>query len=231
MNEIRKVVVTGSNGFIGRHLCRQLDAPGIELQSTRRRLSKSHTGDHYDNHIDVTNIDKLHESIKEADIIVHLAAKSSVPDSFNNPYETYYTNILGTLNLLELARRRNVSNFLFISTYIYGQPKYLPVDEKHQVNPHSPYQRSKLAAEKLCENYSHDFGVNVVTLRPFYVYGPNSRSYSFISSAIRQIKNSGTVVLSGERTARDFLYVSDLVKLIEIIIKNFPKGYNVYNVG
>jgi UDP-glucose 4-epimerase len=138
---------------------------------------------------------------------------------------------VGTLNLLEFARLRNVRKFIFISTYVYGQPKYLPIDEKHPVDPHSPYNKSKLLAEQLCQNYSHDFGIDVVTLRPFYIYGPGSRSSSFISSAIRQINENGKVLLSGEHTKRDFLFISDFVNLLETILDEFPNGYNLYNVG
>lgn len=233
MNKISKILLTGSKGFIGRHLSKRLEEAGITIQTSYSNRGTGVEEEHpYDrDYGDITKIDKLHSYEEGAEAIVHLAAKSSVPDSFHKPYETYYTNILGTLNLLELARLRNIKKFIFISTYIYGQPKYLPVNEEHQVNPHSPYQRSKLIAEQLCENYSNDFGINVVTLRPFYIYGPNARSYSFISSAIRQIKETGIVSLSGERTTRDFLFVDDFVNLIEAILNRFPIGYNVFNVG
>ena len=88
-----------------------------------------------------------------------------------------------------------------------------------------------MLAEQLCQNYSHEFGIDVVTLRPFYIYGPESRSNSFISSAIRQINENGKVLLSGKHTKRDFLFISDFVNLLEIILDQFPNGYNLYNIG
>jgi UDP-glucose 4-epimerase len=217
---INKVLVTGSKGFVGTHLCKYLKENGIQVVTTLNKQKP----------IDVTNMDKL-LAIDRVDAIVHLAAKTSISDSFKEPSETYYTNFVGTLNVLEFAKKRNIKKFIYVSTYVYGQPLYLPVDEKHSVNPHSPYNNSKLLAEKICQNYSHYFGINIATLRPFYVYGPNCRNRSLIPSIIQQIKMNGKVKLSGKKVKRDFLFVTDFVNLIEKILQYFPKGYNTYNVG
>jgi UDP-glucose 4-epimerase len=217
---INKVLVTGSKGFVGTHLCKYLKENGIQVVTTLNKQKP----------IDVTNMDNL-LAIDRVDAIVHLAAKTSISDSFKEPSETYYTNFVGTLNVLEFAKKRNIKKFIYVSTYVYGQPLYLPVDEKHSVNPHSPYNNSKLLAEKICQNYSHYFGINIATLRPFYVYGPNCRNRSLIPSIIQQIKMNGKVKLSGKKVKRDFLFVTDFVNLIEKILQHFPKGYNTYNVG
>jgi UDP-glucose 4-epimerase len=217
----KKVLVTGAKGFIGSHLLRRLTETGNVVVST---TSKNQT------RLDITDMNDL-QCIEEVEAIVHLAAKSSDAYSNERPYETYYTNVFGTLNLLELCKQKNIQKFVFISTYAYGQPKYLPIDERHQLDPHTPYRRSKLLAEQLCESYSNVFGINIVTLRPFYVYGPGARNYSFISSAIQQIKMNRKVVLSGEHTTRDLLFIDDFIKLLEAILNKFPGGYNVYNVG
>lgn len=184
------------------------------------------------NDIDVTNLDHL-RAFDNDDIhaIIHLAAKSSVMESYASPYETYRTNILGTLNVLELARLKKVRSFVFLSTYLYGQPSYLPVDENHPIDAISPYHRSKLIGEQLCKDYSDNYGIDTVILRAFLIYGPNSRSYHFIPSIIRQIKERKKVTLSGQKTRRDFLYIDDFVTLIVRILSNFPRGYNLYNVG
>lgn len=218
-----KVLVTGVKGFIGS----RLDARFKMGTTTVVRGGKNHQ-----ENTDVTDMRSL-RSLEEQEIeaIIHLAAKSSVVDSFEKPYEAYRTNVLGTLNVLELARLKNIKKFIFVSTYVYGQPTYLPIDENHPVNPHSPYHRSKLIAEQLCKNYSNDFGINIATLRPFYIYGPDSRAHPFISSAIMQIKRDQKVKLSGEYTKRDFLFVNDFVDLINSVLNNFPDGYNLYNVG
>lgn len=217
---LNKVLVTGSKGFVGTHLCKYLKQSGFQIVTTYNK----HTP------VDVTNSYQLLK-IDDVDTIVHLAAKTSISDSFEKPFETYFTNFIGTLNVLELARKRKIKKLIYVSTYVYGQPLYLPVDEKHSVNPHSPYNNSKLMAEKICQDYSHNFGINIVTLRPFYVYGPNHRNRSLIPSVIKQIKKDGKVKLSGNKIKRDFLFVTDFVYLIERILQEFPTGYNIYNVG
>jgi UDP-glucose 4-epimerase len=217
---INKVLVTGSKGFVGTHLCNYFSENGLQVVSA---IDKQRP-------VDVTNIDEL-LMINDVDAIVHLAAKTSISDSFKDPSQTYYTNLVGTLNVLEFARAKKIKNLIYVSTYVYGQPVYLPVDENHPLNPHSPYNHSKLLAEKICQNYSYYFGINIVTLRPFYVYGPNSRNHSLVPSIIKQIKKNGKVRLSGKKVKRDFLFVTDFVYLIGKILQDFPKGDNTYNVG
>jgi UDP-glucose 4-epimerase len=222
--KISKVLVTGSAGFVGSHLCRQLLELGINM------VGNNSTNDKIN--LDVTDIKQLH-SIDDSGVeaVVHLAAKTSVNSAAKDPYQAYYTNIVGTLNVLEFCRLRNIKKFIFMSSYVYGQPKYLPIDEKHPVNPHSSYHKSKLIAEQLCKNYSLDFGIDIVTLRPFLLYGPTAKPYMFISTVIQQIKNNGNVFLSGKYTSRDFLFIADFLDLVTDILNEFPEGYNLYNVG
>jgi UDP-glucose 4-epimerase len=220
---ISKVFVTGTRGFVGNHLCRLLLNLGIDVVAY---------GTKGENKPDITDINQLHFTDScGVQAVVHLAAKTSVHSASKAPYEAYYTNIVGTLNVLEFCRLRNIKKLIFMSSYVYGQPKYLPIDEKHPVNPHSSYHKSKLIAEQLCKNYSVDFGIDVVTLRPFLLYGPNAKPYMFITTVIEQIKNNGKVFLSGKYTSRDFLFISDFLDLVTIILNEFPRGYNLYNVG
>jgi UDP-glucose 4-epimerase len=219
-----RVLVTGSAGFVGNHLCRHLLELGINIVGNSGANDK--------NKLDVTDINQLHSTDNLGiEGVVHLAAKTSVNSAAKDPYQAYYANIVGTLNVLEFCRLRNIKKLIFMSSYVYGEPKYLPIDEKHPVNPHSTYHKSKLIAEQLCRNYSLDFGIDVVTLRPFLLYGPNAKPYMFISTVIQQIKNNGHVFLSGKHTSRDFLFITDFLDLVTIILNKFPKGYNLYNVG
>ena len=117
-----------------------------------------------------------------------------------------------------------------MSTYIYGYPEYLPIDENHPPRPHSPYNKSKLISENLCKYFSEDEKLNVVTLRPFYIYGPSNNT-SFVSSVVRKVMNNEKVILSSKNTRRDFLFIDDFTNLVHKILLNFPDGYNVYNVG
>lgn len=210
---------------MGTHLCRHLKKKGIDVidwDDTTNRIRE----------VDVTNLARLLSIDHQVESIVHLAARTSITNSLRSPHETYYTNLVGTLNLLEFARQRKITKFINISTYVYGQPKYLPINEEHPIDPRSPYNASKLIAEQLCQSYSNSFEMNIVTLRPFYLYGPFPRPNSFIYCVLEQIKKKkGNVVLSGELTRRDFLFVDDFINLIETILNNFPTGYGIYNVG
>jgi UDP-glucose 4-epimerase len=214
-----KVFITGSEGFVGNHLTTYLKGlGGFSIDSTSRSS------------LDI--VDPKAKEIGAGDAIVHLASKTSITYSFRYPYDTYLTNIVGTLNLLELARARDINKFIYASTYVYGQPEYLPVDEKHPLKPHSPYTKSKLLAEKLCEYYYETYGINVIILRPFYLYGPNAKPDSLIPSVLHQIRHAhGRVVLSSRNVKRDFLFITDFVNLISRILEKEANGCDIYNVG
>jgi UDP-glucose 4-epimerase len=214
-----KILVTGHSGLIGTHLVNKLKSEYSVVTTNKN------------NGLRINVLDKSQLlDLEEVNAVIHLAAKTSVSDSISNPYDTYYTNIVGTLNILDYAVQRNIKNIINISTYTYGNPKYIPVDEDHPPNPHSHYHKSKLISEKLCKYYSDDYKLNIVTLRPFYIYGPSYNS-SFISSTIRKVANNEKVILNVKNTHRDFLFVDDFVDLVHQILLSFPEGYNVYNVG
>jgi nucleoside-diphosphate-sugar epimerase len=218
-----KIFVTGKNGFIGLNLTNSVQRKGMKVVCSQTNENK--------HKIDILKKDHLFDIKENIDVIVHLAAKTSITNSINDPYDTYYTNILGTLNVLEFAKARNIKKIINLSTYVYGKPLYLPIDENHPLNPHTPYNKSKIVSENLCKYYSQDYGISIVTLRPFYIYGPFSNPFSFIPSILKQIKNNGKVFLSNQNTKRDFLFIDDFISLVLKIIDSFPKGYNIYNVG
>lgn len=222
MVNIFNILITGSKGFVGENICK----------SSFNNKYNLITDNHKDNQInDITKLEYFDNFNDKIDLIIHLAAKTSINDSLNNPYETYYKNIVGTLNLLEFAKRKNITNIIFLSTYVYGKPQYLPIDENHPINPHSPYNKSKIIAESLCEDYSKIFGIDIVILRPFYLYGYNRKKNTLISSILDQINTNKIIKLSNKKTSRDFLYISDFIELLNNIVNAFPSGYNIYNVG
>ena len=195
-----EIVVTGSSGFIGKSVCHRLKQLGnnvIELDFAK--------GD------DITDIESF-EKIENCDLIIHLAAKSYVPDAFKNPHSFYYTNVLGTLNALETAKRTG-AKFIFISSYIYGQPAYLPVDENHKRAAHNPYAQSKIMGEDLCFAYNRDFDVPSIILRPFNIYGFGQAGNFIIPTIVEQIK-SGKLNLMDSKPKRDFIHYSDVVDAI-----------------
>lgn len=215
-------MITGSKGFVGEHICK----------SSFNNKYNLITDNHKDNQRnDITKLEYFDNFNDKIDLIIHLAAKTSINDSLDNPYETYYKNIIGTLNVLEFAKRKNITKIIFLSTYVYGKPQYLPIDENHPVNPHSPYNKSKIISESLCEDYSKIFGIDIVILRPFYLYGYNRKKNTLISSVLDQINTNKIIKLSNKKTSRDFLYISDFIKLLNNIVNAFPSGCNIYNVG
>ena len=216
-----KVFVTGDKGFIGTNLTKKFQDKRISFTDYQNNEKKR---------INILEKDQF-QHIENVDAIIHLAAKTSITNSINNPYETYHTNISGTLNVLDFARDRKIKKIINISTYVYGKPVYLPIDEKHPINPHTPYNKSKVISENLCKYYSQDYGISIVTLRPFYIYGPLSNPLSFISAIITQIKKNGKVFLSHQGTKRDFLFIDDFTNLLLKILNDFPEGYKIYNVG
>src|SRR5574339_151006 len=222
MVNIHNILITGSKGFVGQNICKSY------LNNKYNLI----TDNHKDNsQKDITKIQYFENFGDKIDAIIHLAAKTSINDSLSDPYETYYMNIVGTLNVLEFAKRKNITNFIFLSTYVYGEPQYLPIDENHPINPHSPYNKSKIIAESLCEDYSKIFGINVVILRPFYLYGYNRKNNTLIRSILDQINTNEIIKLSSDKTSRDFLYISDFIELLNKILNRFPSGYNIYNIG
>jgi UDP-glucose 4-epimerase len=221
--KVAKILVTGATGFIGKHLCKRLTENGFNIADGRSRS--------YQRPLDVTDLGQVASACRNVDTVIHLAGRTSIKSSLREPYKTYYINYMGALNLLEASRLMDVKRLINVSTFVYGQPRHIPINEKHRINPHSPYTKSKLLAEMICQYYSSDFDIDVVTLRPFQIYGRGARPDSFVPSVIQQIARRGEVSLNGKNVRRDFLFVDDFVDLVVAILNKFPNGYNVYNVG
>ena len=137
------IAVTGSKGFIGTHLVKVLIKNNFKIIELNKQ-------DGYD----VSDISTL-SKVNQFDTIVHLSDCTFIPDSFKNPSNFFNNNFLCMLNVLELARQFS-ANVIFFSSYLYGHPKYFPINEKHPIQPHNPYAQSKLISEKLCEGYPDD---------------------------------------------------------------------------
>ncbi len=211
------IVVTGSSGFVGRRLVKRLK-------------DLSHEIIHLDitSCTDVTKYDQLSD-IKKFDLLFHLAAKTFVPDSFHHPREFYETNILGTLNALELCRKYN-SRMIFVSSYVYGNPEYLPIDEKHTVSALNPYSQSKIIGEKLCESYHRDFGLNIIIIRPFNIYGPGQQIPFLIPTIISQAAR-GRITLKDPEPKRDYLYIDDAIDFYIKAAGFATNSMEIFNIG
>lgn len=171
------------------------------------------------------------------DMIVHLAAQISVDKSINNPIYDADNNISGTLNLLEMSRKSDMRNFVYISSAaVYGRPEYVPIDEIHPTNPISPYGLSKLTGERYSMLYYDIYGLSVTCLRLFNVYSPfqdpNNPYSGVIIKFINKVKNSENPIIFGDGSqTRDFVYIEDVANAIFKTIENKKAIGKVFNIG
>ena len=211
------IAVTGSAGFVGRRLVNRLEQAGHQVVALDLASG-----------VDLTNWKQVKKT-PPVDYVFHLAARTFVPAAFEDPQSFYYTNLISTLNALELCRRDS-ARFVYASSYVYGEPQYLPVDEKHPTGAHNPYAQSKLMGEELCQAYWRDFSVSSCILRPFNIYGPEQPNSFLIPEIIRQAR-AGSICLKDSRPKRDFVYVDDVIEAY-VACLNFSKtGLETFNIG
>ena len=153
------VVVTGSSGFIGSRLVKKL-----------KRLNHNVIEIDIQNGFDIMDFKQL-KTIKKFDVCVHLAGLTFVPLSYEKPHDFFSLNVNGLINCIELCKIHN-AKMVFSSSYVYGEPKYLPIDEKHPVVGFNPYAETKLIGETICRAYNKYFGIKSIILRPSNIYGP-----------------------------------------------------------
>lgn len=196
------IAVAGSDGFVGTKVCEQLEYKGHKVV----RIDITRGFDLCDN----TVIDK----IEPIDCFIHLANLVYVPGSYTDPEKYYRVNYLTTLNALEVCRKHN-ARLVYASSYIYGPPQYLPVDEQHPICPFNPYAQTKVICEKLCEGYHRDFRVKVSILRPFNIYGVGQKGKLLIPEIIGQLKEGKeTIELKSSSPRRDYINVVDVASAI-----------------
>lgn len=162
----------------------------------------------------------------------HLAANSSVPHSYSAPGAHLATNVGGTFTMLEEAREAGVRRLVFVSSSeVYGTAQSDLIAEPHPLVAQSPYAASKIAGEKLCESYHRSFGVPVVTVRPFNLYGPRQSRRTVIPSLAAQAVAGGAVKLGRMDTWRDFNYVVDTVEAMIRVAEAPGVDGAVFNIG
>lgn len=219
---MKKVLVTGADGFIGSHLTECLLEKGYDVRAFVYYNSFGHWG-----WLDTLPKEKLSkieifagdirdpngvkEAMKGIDIVYHLAALIAIPFSYHSPDSYVDTNIKGTLNVLQAARSLGTKRLLVTSTSeVYGTAQYVPIDEKHPYQGQSPYSATKIGADRLAESFYRSFNLPVTIVRPFNTYGPRQSARAVIPTIITQLLAGRTEIRLGSLTpTRDFNFVKD----------------------
>lgn len=213
---MKKILLTGANGFIGKNIIEKISDTYEIVKITR------------DGPYNILDLNSLMQ-INDIDIVLHTAAKTFIPDSFSDPYSFYEFNIQSTLNIAEYCRVKKVPKLIYFNSYTYGHPEYLPIDESHRVAFHSPYNKSKYLAEELLLNYLENI-TRVTSLRLFNLYGKYQGDTFLIPQIIKDIHNKKSIHVKDLIPKRDYLYIKDLLLLIEIIISS-DTANGIYNIG
>lgn len=237
-----KVLITGGAGFIGSHMTERLLGEGhtvrvLDNLSTGQRANlPAHPSLEF-RVGDVREANTVREAMAGVQAVVHLAAVASVQASIDDPVGTHETNLVGTLNLLEAARRNGVRRFVYASSAaVYGDTDRLPVSEQFPSCPLSPYAADKLAGEHYLQFYHRKHGLAYTAFRFFNIYGPRqdpSSPYSGVISIFvsRALSRQPVTVFGDGRQTRDFVYVADLIDILYGTLLRETTGNQSINVG
>lgn len=219
-----RVAVTGAGGFIGSHLAEELARQGAKVRAMvryngagsrgfleetpaplRRRI-EVRAGDVRDPHF-------VEDFCAGQEVVFHLAALIAIPYSYEAPSSYAQTNVQGTLNVLQACRRGRVGRLVHTSTSeVYGTARYTPIDEKHPLQPQSPYSASKIGADALAESFFRSFGLPVTIARPFNTFGPRQSARAVIPTIASQLLSGAAELRIGAlEPVRDFNHVADTV--------------------
>lgn len=212
------ILVTGSSGFIGKALISRLTDLGYSVIGLDLPLN------------DITSSESLKPYMdRPVSYVFHLAGKTFVPESWRDPVSFFKVNVLGTMNILEFCRSTQ-TGLTFVSSYLYGEPDYLPIDEDHPIKSYNPYSQSKLVADDTCRFYATHYNVMVSVLRPFNAYGPGQNLQFLIPEIINKVLDPAIEVIEVNDLLprRDFVFVDDVV---DALIRSITGPKGIYNIG
>ncbi|MEM2049597.1 MAG: NAD-dependent epimerase/dehydratase family protein [Thermoproteota archaeon] len=240
----KRVLVTGGAGFIGSHLVDILIEKGCEVvvldnfddfYSGKERNIVRHIGNEKFHLIrgDILNYDLLFHVMKGVEVVFHEAAQAGIRYCNLNPVKAHRVNVEGTLNVLLASREQKVKRIVYASSSsIFGKTSSMPINEEYPTNPSSPYGATKLAGEKYCLSFHDVYGIDVVCLRYFSVYGPRGRPDQVIySMAYRMLTGKRPVVYGSGEQRRDFTYVSDVAEATLLAAETEGIAGEVFNIG
>ncbi|WP_289139690.1 nucleotide sugar dehydrogenase [uncultured Brevibacillus sp.] len=244
-----RVLVTGGAGFIGSHLVDSLLAEGFEVmvidnydpyysRTVKERNLRTHQSysQYHFVEADIADRDAMEKVFRDfrPEKVIHLAAKAGVRPSVQNPLAYVQTNVVGTTHLLDLSVAWGVKKFIFgSSSSVYGVNEKVPFSEKDAINrPASPYAATKVTGEALCQSYQNCYGLPVIALRFFTVFGPRQRPDLAIQTFTRKMLNGEPIQLFGDgTTSRDYTFVEDIVAGIRKAMDYESDSFEVFNLG
>lgn len=240
----KKILITGSDGFIGSHLLEQCVRLGAEVRAFVWYSATNQWGwfeqvpPEIKQQVEVFTGDirdpfGVKQAMQDCDIVFHLAALIAIPYSYHSPQTYIETNINGTLNILQAARELNVQRVIHTSTSeVYGTAQFVPITEDHPLNAQSPYAASKIAADQFAQSFHRSFATPVVTIRPFNTYGPRQSARAVIPTIISQIAGGEQQLKLGAlHPTRDFNFIEDTVAgFIHVATTAGIEG-EVFNIG
>ena len=236
------VLVTGADGFIGSHLTEMLVAKGFQVKALSQYNSFNYWGWLEDVNCkdqievltgDIRDPHYCKYITKDVDVIFHLAALIAIPYSYIAPDSYVDNNIKGTLNICQAAKENGNIRVIHTSTSeVYGTAQYVPIDEKHPLQPQSPYSASKIAADAMAMSFYNAFNLPVTIARPFNTYGPRQSARAVIPTIITQIANGINEIKLGDLSpTRDFNYVEDTCRGFIAIAENDKTIGETINIG
>lgn len=238
-----KILITGGAGFIGSNLALYLLEKRhqvVALDNLRFGYLENLTSKNNLNpqfiQMDVRDR-KIEKVIKNIDVVFHFAGMNSLPACQSDPVETFSVNVMGTTNVLEIARKCNIRRVIFSSSSaVYENEKSFPLTEDMQVNPTLAYSLSKKSAEEICRTYQELYGMDIVIFRFFNVYGPhmdfrrpNPPFISYILTCL--LRDRVPILHSDGNQARDMIYIDDVLRLCEIALNHTNAKNQTFNVG
>ena len=241
---MKKILVTGADGFIGSHLTEELVRKGYETKAFVLYNSFNSWGwlDHCGPDVrgqlevfagDIRDPHGVRKAMEGCEAVLHLAALIAIPYSYHSPDTYVDTNIKGTLNVVQAARELAVAKVIHTSTSeVYGTAKFVPITEGHPLQGQSPYSASKIGADQLAMSFYNSFGTPISILRPFNTYGPRQSARAVIPTVITQIANKKREIKLGAlKPTRDFNYVEDTVSGFVAALESDKAIGEVVNLG
>ena len=228
-----RILITGGAGFIGSHLCEKYTKEGHTVICLDNFMSGNltnvrHLLDYRSFKLvkgDIRDFELLEKVMRDVDVVFHLAAQIHVDRSYIEPKLTYEVNVMGTQNILEVARIYDAKRVIHASTSeVYGSGEYSPMGENHPLNAPHPYGASKIAADRMCYAYIQTYGMNISIIRLFNIFGPRQRDAGYggvISIFTRRILNNIPPIIYGDgMQTRDYTYIEDAVRAYDLILNH-----------